>query len=108
MIIVMGYLRLSEGGGARMKTAFEAIIEGTRAEPDCDHYALAPDLFDPDLIHVSERWMNQEALGRHLVSDHVVNLQLAMRRTRVLAADVNIYYRDGTVKRMINVDLKAR
>jgi quinol monooxygenase YgiN len=102
VIIVMGYLQLAPGGAAVMGSALTAMVESTRAEPGCVHYALASDVTDPDLLQVSERWRDQAALGAHMVSEHLVAFQLAMRRTRILKADVNIYHRDGRIERLIN------
>lgn len=102
MILVMGHLQLASGGAAALGSALKAIITATREESGCLHYAIAHDIDDADRLHVSERWRDQAALGAHLVSDHVVAFQMAMRRTRVLNADVNIYYPDGTIKRLIN------
>lgn len=98
----MGTLKLADGGTQRMSSAIQTMVSATRAEPGCDHYALAADIDDPDLLHVSERWIDQAALGAHLVSDHVVEFQMAMRRTRIVKGDVKIYHPDGTVKKWIN------
>jgi quinol monooxygenase YgiN len=103
VIIVMGYLQLSQGGADRLQSAIAPMIAKTRAENGCEHYTVAIDVADADRLHVAERWIDQTALGAHLVSDHVVDFQLAMRRTKILEADVNIYHPDGTVKRLINV-----
>jgi quinol monooxygenase YgiN len=102
VIIIMGTLKLAPGGTERLRSAIVAMVPATRAEPGCDHYALAADIEDPDLLHVSERWRDQAALGLHLVSDHVIEFQMAMRRTRILKGDVKIYHPDGTVKTWIN------
>lgn len=96
-------MKLAEGGAARLKSAIDAMTMATMTEAGCRHYSLVPDTEDPDLLHVYEEWDDQETLGAHLVSDHLIDFQLAMRRTRVLSADVNIHYTDGKVKRLINV-----
>jgi quinol monooxygenase YgiN len=103
MIIVKGPLKLAAGGAERLKSAIVAMTAATQAEPGCKHYSLTPDADNPDLLQVLEEWADQAALGAHLVSDHLIDFQLAMRRTRVLMADVNIHYPDGKVKRLINV-----
>ena len=103
MIIVKGTMKLADGGGFRLKSALVALTDATRAEPGCQHYSVTPDPDDPDLLIVSEKWVDQASLGAHLVADHMIEFQLAMRRTRILKADVNIYYHDGTTKRLINV-----
>lgn len=103
MIMIKGTMKLAEGGAARLNSAIAAITIATNAEAGCQHYSLVPDVEDPDLLHVREEWMDQESFGAHLVVDHLIDFQLAMRRTRVVKADVNIHYPDGTVKRLINV-----
>jgi quinol monooxygenase YgiN len=103
LIIVKGPMKLAEGGAARLKSAMEAMTAATRAAVGCKQYSLAVDANDPDLLHVNEEWVDQTSLGAHLVSDHLIDFQLAMRRTRVLSADVNIHYPDGKVKRLINM-----
>jgi quinol monooxygenase YgiN len=103
MIIVKGPMKLAEGGAARLESAIVAMRAATTAEAGCRQYSLTADVENPDLLHVYEEWADQPSLGAHLVSDHLIDFQLAMRRTRVLSADVNIYYPDGKTKRLINV-----
>ena len=103
MIIVKGPLKLAEGGGLRMMSAIAAMTTATRAEPGCIRYSLTPDNENPDIIQVYEEWTDQKSLAAHLVADHLIDFQLAMRRTRILEADVHIHYPDGTTKRLINV-----
>lgn len=103
MIIIKGTIKLVDGGAARLNSAIAAITAATRAEAGCKHYSLAPDADDSDLLHVREEWTDQAALGAHLVADHLIDFQLAMRRTRIVKADVNIHHPDGSVKRLINV-----
>jgi quinol monooxygenase YgiN len=103
MIIIKGTMKLAEGGAARLNSAIVAMTAATRAEAGCKQYSLVADADDPDFLHVCEEWTDQSALGAHLVSDHLIDFQLAMRRTRVVKAEVNIHYPDGSVKRLINV-----
>jgi quinol monooxygenase YgiN len=103
MIIVMGYLQLATGGFSLIRSAIRPMVTATRNEAGCDHYAIAIDLVDADRLQITERWCDQAALGAHLVSDHVVDFQVAMRRTRVIRAAVNVYPPDGSVRRLINM-----
>lgn len=103
VIIVKGTLKLGVNGVERLGSTLATMISATRAEPGCDHYAIDVDGEDADLLHVSERWVDQAALGQHLVSDHVVAFQMAMRRTRLVKGDVRIHYPDGSIKRLIDV-----
>ena len=69
MIVVEGVFRIADLPRAR--TAMEAMIKASRAEPGCVDYAYAIDLLDPALVRVSERWESRQALEAHLKSDHI-------------------------------------
>ncbi|MBI1362039.1 MAG: antibiotic biosynthesis monooxygenase [Alphaproteobacteria bacterium] len=69
MIVVEGVFRITDFAKAR--PAMEEMVHASRAEPGCIDYAYAIDLLDPQLIRVSERWSDREALTVHLASDHI-------------------------------------
>ncbi|MCA9658163.1 MAG: antibiotic biosynthesis monooxygenase [Myxococcales bacterium] len=75
MIVIEGTIRVPDMERARPH--METVITATRAEDGCIHYAFAIDLFDPNLIHISERWSSREALSRHAKSDHIATWRAA-------------------------------
>ena len=72
MIVVMGTVRLPPAKLADAKPAMRAMVEASHAEPGCLQYAYAEDVFEPGLIHVSERWRDREALKTHFQTPHMM------------------------------------
>ena len=71
MIIVMGTFRMPAENLAKALPMAQRVVEATRAEDGCYAYSYAQDLFDPTLIHVSEKWRDREALAAHFRSAHM-------------------------------------
>jgi quinol monooxygenase YgiN len=66
-------------------------IEATRAEPGCLHYSFAADLVDPDIMRITEKWENPEALEAHFKSPHMAAFNAAFQTANVLAIKVDAY-----------------
>ncbi len=94
MILVVGTFRMPPENIAAALPAAERVVQATRAEDGCHAYSYAQDLFDPGLIHVSEKWRDREALQAHFKSAHMqawiaerADLQLFDRNIRVYESD---------------------
>ncbi|MFM6932292.1 MAG: putative quinol monooxygenase [Novosphingobium sp.] len=70
-VIVMGEFRLPAENLEAARPAMERVITLTRAEDGCLGYAYAPDLLDPCLIRIAEKWESAEALAAHLAMPHM-------------------------------------
>lgn len=83
MIIVQGEAKFAAGEIDRLAAPMKAQIEATRAEDGREHYAYARDVLDPDLLHVSERWRDEDAIAAHFASAHMAafNAELATARS---------------------------
>jgi quinol monooxygenase YgiN len=71
MIVVMGKVRLPPENLPAAKPHMRAMVDASRAEAGCMHYAYSQDLFDPALFHVIERWRDREALKTHFQTPHM-------------------------------------
>ena len=71
MLIILGAVRLPQENLTKARPHMAAMVEASRAEDGCEHYAYAEDVFDAGLIRVSEVWRDQAALDRHLQSGHI-------------------------------------
>ena len=70
------------------------MVTATRAEDGCIAYSYAQDLFDPGLIHVSEKWRDRDALTAHFKAPHMQtwiaergDLNLFDRNIRIYESD---------------------
>ena len=100
MLLIEGWLKLGTGEFAKLKDAAQAVVAATLAEDGCLHYSFAQDVTDPDLIRISERWRDQEALGAHMQSAHFGEFQKAMAAARVEGADLRLYNAEEVRKLM--------
>ncbi len=96
MILVMGTARFAPGQLDRLRGALAKNVEATRQEPGCEHYAYSIDLYDPNLLHVAERWTDGEATKAHMQTPHMAELMAALAKAKVEALDIHAY--DGTYR----------
>ena len=94
MILVIGTFRMPPEKLAQALSAAQRVVTATRAEDGCVAYSYAQDLFDPGLIHVSEKWRDRAALQAHFKSAHMqawmaerADLDLSDRDIRVFESD---------------------
>ena len=90
MIVITGTVRIPAGSLDLCRPAMKAMVEATRAEDGCLHYAYAEDVLEPGLIWVSEAWRDGAALGAHLNAPHFV-------AWRAAGADLGLHDRNLTV-----------
>ncbi len=58
--------------------ACESLNDQTLAERGCLGYAFSADAGNPDRIRVFEWWTDQDALDKHLASEHVADFRAAV------------------------------
>jgi len=71
MVIIMGTVRLDPKRLDAARPAMAAMVEGSRAEAGCLHYAYAEDVLDRGLVRVSEFWSDHDALALHRTAPHM-------------------------------------
>ncbi len=91
MLMIEGWLKLASGEIERLRPAAQKMVATTLTEDGCLHYAFAQDVSDPDLIRISERWRDQDALGAHSASAHMAEFQKTMATMKVEGADLRLY-----------------
>ena len=91
MIIVNGTVRFGDGEIDRLREGMKANILATRAEDGCEHYAYAVDVSDPNLLHVAERWSDDEAIAAHMASPHMGAFMAEIGASKVEAISIKAY-----------------
>jgi quinol monooxygenase YgiN len=91
MIIVTGEARFGEGEIERLKEVLAANIAATRAEDGCLAYSYAVDLDDPNLLHISEQWRDEAAVGAHMAAAHMGTLMAALGAAKIETLSVKSY-----------------
>ena len=94
MIIVMGTFRMPVQNLERALPMAEAVVMATRAEDGCIAYSYARDLFDPEVIHVSEKWRDRAALMAHFHSEHMKTWAAKRGDLGLFGRDIRIFDTD--------------
>jgi quinol monooxygenase YgiN len=71
MILIVGTIRLPPENLSAARPFMIRMIQASRGEDGCLDYSYAEDVAEPGLIHVKERWRDQDALDRHFKAGHI-------------------------------------
>lgn len=91
MILVIGHVRLAPGEYAKAGDAVRKMVAETRKEEGCLDYILAPDPLEPDLICITERWVDEASLAAHGKTPHMAEFGKALAQAERISADVWMY-----------------
>lgn len=91
MIIVTGQARFGEGEIERLKPALKMNVQATRAEAGCARYFYSVDIADPNLLHISEEWSDEDAIAEHMASPHMAELMGALGAAGLETISVTAY-----------------
>lgn len=94
MILVVGTVRIAEGGFEKAREAMEKNILATRQEDGCIRYAYARDVLDPQIMHVSEAWRDMDALKAHFGAPHMAEWRVAIGEIGASERNLRIYDTD--------------
>jgi quinol monooxygenase YgiN len=102
VLLVTGFMRLRGADIARMQGPISRQAAAVREFHGCEHYAFGNDLLEADVLRVSERWRSRTAQSAHLIGDHMVDFNIAMRAASVVGTEVESY-EDGIVRRLLQI-----
>ena len=71
MIILLGTAKLGENALVEGRAAFDTMIAASNAEEGVLHYSYSVDVIDPSIMHITEKYVDQEALTLHGQSAHM-------------------------------------
>jgi quinol monooxygenase YgiN len=95
MIIVQGHARFAPGTAASHIDAMRTMVETTRIEEGCLLYAFAFDAIDSDVMHITERWTDADALAAHSKSAHMRDFGKAIAAAAPLELTFDRYETQG-------------
>lgn len=91
MIIVMGNIKAD---AAEIDTLYAAMAEqmaATQAEDGCELYVFSRDVTDPNVILISERWRDADALAAHSRAPHMATFNRAIGDIKIQHISVKAY-----------------
>ena len=66
------------------------MVEKTVKEEGCIKYELFQDIKAPEVLVIIEEWESEEALSRHMASEHFRRIVPQLNELRQKASEVNI------------------
>jgi quinol monooxygenase YgiN len=99
----MGPMQVRPGDIERLREPIRQQVASACALPGCDHYAFSTDLIDSDRLWITERWTDKQAQSAHMISDHMVQFNIDMRKAKIQSSNINAFSQDGSVTRLISV-----
>lgn len=66
------------------------MVEKTVLEEGCIKYELCQDIKEPEIMIILEEWESEEALNRHMVSEHFKRLIPQINEMREKPSEINI------------------
>jgi quinol monooxygenase YgiN len=95
MILVQGTVQVHPDDMPALRAAAAVMVTATRAEAGCLVYAFAEDVVEPGLVHIVERWRDQDALNAHFATVHMAAFSAAIAQARVSAMAVSAFEAPG-------------
>ena len=95
MIIVQGSARVRAVDIERVRAMCAWYVTAARDEPGCLYFALTQDMLDPCLLHVCERWIDEESFVDHLQSGHARRLGEFMQKIEMMDVSFMSYAADA-------------
>lgn len=95
MIIVQGAVRVRPEDIERVRAAAAWYVPASREDPGCLYFALTQDILDPSLLHVCERWVDEESFSEHMKTPHARRLGEFMGKIQMLDVNFMSYVAEG-------------
>jgi quinol monooxygenase YgiN len=91
MLAILAKIVLDAGSTEAYIQAADSIMEPTRHEHGCTHYAFARDVEDPNVVWITEEWDSEQDLQNHLQSPHITAFLEHTRSLNLLSVEVRKY-----------------
>lgn len=91
MIVVMGTIQLAEGDIDRLHGDIAKQMAATQAEDGCEQYIFSRDVTNPNLLLISERWRDMDAIAAHGKTAHMAEFNKAIGGATIKSISVKAY-----------------
>lgn len=78
MVVVNGIVKTSQADIAALQEAIATMEKASREEAGCIDYTFSVEVSDRDVIRITEKWDNVDALMAHMATPHMAEFQKAM------------------------------
>jgi quinol monooxygenase YgiN len=91
MVVVTGIVKTSQADIAAVKDAIGTMEKESRRESGCIDYTFSVEVSDPDVLRITEKWKNVDALVAHMATPHMADFQKTMGAHPPVSMEVRFY-----------------
>ena len=91
MIVIAGTFNMEPSDRDKFLEAAKAVMAPTLQEEGCHAYCFTPDINDPGVVHLFEKWDSEAALGPHMKADHIKTFGRALKELKVTGRSLTVY-----------------
>lgn len=91
MLVIAGTFDVEPSDRDAFLTAAKAVMAETLKEEGCHAYCFSPDISDPAVVHLFEKWDSEDHLTPHMSSDHIKTFGRALKGLQVRGRKLTMY-----------------
>ncbi|MPY92724.1 MAG: hypothetical protein GEV08_06515 [Acidimicrobiia bacterium] len=91
MLVIAGTFNVEPSDRDAFLAAANAVMAETLREEGCHAYCFSPDISDPAVVHLFEKWESEDHLGPHMKAEHIKTFGRALKGLTVNSRDLTMY-----------------
>ena len=91
MLVIAGTFNVEPSDRDAFLAAAMAVMAETVKEEGCHAYCFSPDITDPAVVHLFEKWESEANLTPHMKSEHIKTFGRALKGLTVNSRNITVY-----------------
>jgi quinol monooxygenase YgiN len=91
VLIIAGSFQIDPKTREATFAAAQEMMAETLKEKGCHAYCFSPDLSDPSVMHLFERWESENDLRAHFTTPHMARFQAALAKLAPKVIEIQKY-----------------
>lgn len=91
MIVIAGTFNVDPEDRDAFLAAARDVMAGTLQEEGCHEYSFTPDVLDPGVVRLFEKWESEANLEPHMKADHIRAFGRALKPLKITGRSLTVY-----------------
>lgn len=91
MVVVNGIVKTTQADIGALREAIAAMERASREEQGCIDYTFSVEVSDPNVLRITEKWDDVDALRAHMATPHMAEFQQAVGAHPPVSMEVIFY-----------------
>ena len=91
MLVIAGTFDVEPSDRDAFLEAAKAVMAETLKEEGCHVYCFTPDISDPGVVHIFEKWESEDHLGPHMKAEHIKTFGRALKGLKLKGRSLTMY-----------------